>query len=51
MKSPRWVVTYRAISDGRKIEIFCSTKIEAEQFADMVRQVDSRADPEVDSQG
>jgi hypothetical protein len=47
MKAPRWVVSYKAVSDGRLVEIYCSTKREAEAFADMVRKVDSKADPKV----
>lgn len=48
MKSPRWVVTYKAVSDGRQIEIYCSTQTEANAFAEMVRKVDRRANPQIE---
>jgi len=40
-------VVYRAPSDGRMVEIKCASRKEAEAFADMVRKVDPRAEPEV----
>jgi hypothetical protein len=48
MTKPKWCVTYKAMSDGRTVEIYCSTKGEAERFADMVRKVDSKAEPRVE---
>ena len=48
MSKPKWCVHYKAPSDGRQVEIFCSSKGEAQRFADMVRKVDPKADPQVE---
>ena len=40
-------VVYRAPSDGRMVEIKCASRKEAEAFAEMVRTVDPKAEPEV----
>jgi hypothetical protein len=48
MSGKRYVVRYHAMSDGREVEIMFSSKREAERFAELVKKVDSKAEPKVE---